>query len=269
MAKRLQALRNLRRQDLHSFLVLAAISSIGINIFFVSFYIDDPEYVVLTTIISICIMLSPPLHYANTPSRSQYRSSSTICLLLSFAINSLLTYIALQIALFVFSEMLLSIIIMSYSLPLKITSATKQVQKAIARKKLENATGWLLYPTGYISGALYYSVVFAIYIIRFYNLIGCNFALFILILLFIVSISFFILFLCTIILFNKSVVVKISVCRSKALTSDSIYRVTSHGSKWLLHDKSGKIILKVPHSMVGDMQKLISMSKSRKTKQKE
>ena len=269
MAKRLQALRNLRRQDLHSFLVLAAITSAGINIFLMGFYIKETEYILLTMILSICILLSSPLHYANTPIRSQDRSSSTIWLLLSSMISTALICIRYKMTFFILAEISLSIITILYELPLKIASVTKQIQKAIARKKLENATGWLLYPTGYIAGALYYSVVFAIYIIRFYNLIGCNFALFILILLFIVSISFFILFLCTIILFNKSVVVKISVCRSKALTSDSIYRVTSHGSKWLLHNKSGKIILKVPHSMVGDMQKLIFMSKSRKAKQKE
>lgn len=268
MAKCLQVLRNLRSQDLHSFLVLASITSTGINIFPIGFCISDIEYILITVVISMCILISSPLHYANTPIRSQCRSSSIICLLLFSIISLILIFIKYQILLLVFAEILLSIIILSRSVLPRIDSVARQIQKEIAHKKLENATGWLHYPTGRIAGALYYSVVFAVYAMRFYSLTGCSPALFVFVPLFILSTFLLVFYFPSIIVFNQSVIVKISACHSKALPSDSIYRVTSHGSKWLLYDKSGKIILKVPHSMVGDMRKLILMSKSRKAKKK-
>lgn len=268
MAKCLQVFRNLRSQDLHSFLVLASITSTGINIFSIGFCISDMEYILITTVISMCIIISSPLHYANTPIRSQCRSSSIIWLLLFSIISLILIIIKCQILLLVFIEIILSIIISSCSVLLRIDSVARQIQKEIAHKKLENATGWLHYPTGRIAGALYYSVVFAVYAMRFYSLTGCGPALFVLVPLFILSVLLFVLYSSSIIVFSQSVIVMVSACHSKTLPSDSIYRVTSHGSKWLLHDKSGKVILKVPHSMVGDMQKLICMSKGREAKQK-
>ena len=172
MAKRLQVLRNLRRQDLHSFLVLAAITSAGINMFIIDFYIKETEYILLTMILSICILLSPPLHYANTPIRSQDRSSSTIWLLLSSMISTALMCIRYKMTFFILADISLSIITILYELPLKIASVTKQIQKAIARKKLENATGWLLYPTGYIAGALYYCLLYQyLFLYYFYVLL--------------------------------------------------------------------------------------------------
>lgn len=251
----------------NSTIILFSLLFSAINIFAISNYIKENQYKTVASLISMCVFLAAPCHRIPPP-LNRYRKTDTT-FFLGFAVLISAVSAAVKpvlILCMVIAEALIFFCVVKWQLLRRLLQFFEHLQRTAAYRKLPEPIGWIHYPIGSLAEALYYFTVFGAFGFVLY---GYTSLTIVLILLEFIAATFLLL-LCihafTVVVFNKEVLLKRSISGYSRCSTAFIKRVRCGNVRWILYGYDDKVAVTIPNAMVGDMQQLLTLCKSKKAR---
>lgn len=244
----------------NSTIILFSLLFSAMNIFAISNYIKENQYKIVASLISMCIFLTAPCHRVPPP-LNRYRKTDTT-FFLGFAVLISAVSAAVKpvlILCMVIAETLVLFCVIKWQLLRRLLQFFEHLQRTAAYRKLPE-------PIGSLAEAFYYFTAFGAFGFVLY---GYTSSTIVLILLEFIAATF-LLPLCihafTVIMFNKEVLLKRSISGYSRCSTAFIKRVRCGNVRWILYGYDDKVAVTIPNAMVGDMQQLLTLCKSKKAR---
>lgn len=245
--------------------IMLSLFSTAINICIAVNFTNDREYKVILLMISICIFCNAPCHCIPPP-LNRYRKMN-VAMFLGFALLVSVPFAMAKpvpILSMIIAEAIALFCVIKWKLSLKFFQFLEHLQRSAAYRKMPDANGWIHYPVSSLACSLYYSIIFLYFGLAFYR---CTSSIIVLLLLGLVSgVCIFLscVYKCSMIVFNKEMILKRSIAGYSRCSTALIEQVRCCNTRWKLCSNDNKAIITIPNAMVGDVLKLLSLCKSKK-----